>query len=98
MIVDVLRPQGCFNTIVARFNHDCLAFLKEQDTAKKNEALAPPANKNLYVLRCRYNRTRVPSECPKTPNRTFAQKQEMTRKDVDRAFGVLQSLWAIEKG
>jgi hypothetical protein len=28
-------------------------------------------------------------------NRRFAKRQEVCRKDVDRAFGVLQSRWAI---
>ncbi|XP_047943197.1 uncharacterized protein LOC125190040 [Salvia hispanica] len=37
--------------------------------------------------------------CPIGDRRVlFAAKQEYARKDVDRAFGVLQSRWAIVKG
>ena len=36
---------------------------------------------------------------PQGPKKVlFAQKQESCRKDVERAFGVLQSRWAIVKG
>lgn len=37
--------------------------------------------------------------CPRgNKQKLFAQKQEGARKDVERAFGVLQSLFAIVRG
>ncbi|XP_042379961.1 uncharacterized protein LOC121972344 [Zingiber officinale] len=37
--------------------------------------------------------------CPEDPKRKlFKERQEYARKDVERAFGVLQSRWAIVRG
>ncbi|XP_042425772.1 uncharacterized protein LOC122013582 [Zingiber officinale] len=37
--------------------------------------------------------------CPQDPKRKiFKERQEVARKDVERAFGVLQSRWAMIKG
>ncbi|KAL5177670.1 Protein ALP1-like [Glycine soja] len=40
----------------------------------------------------------TPSQCHKEKKKLFAQRQESVRKDVERAFGVLQSRFAIIRG
>ncbi|XP_073130843.1 uncharacterized protein [Henckelia pumila] len=37
--------------------------------------------------------------CPEDPNKKkFKERQESARKDIERAFGVLQACWAIVRG
>jgi hypothetical protein len=75
------------------------------------EGKSPPVN---YMIRCKEYTVRYyladgiypkwstlvqTIHDPQGPKKIlFAQKQESCRKDVERAFGVLQSRWAIVKG